>query len=64
VGIPGKRESILESVDHWALHPPIACHVDKTGSVPGEAVVNCSDGDLPDPAGAKDIGNIVRPNNR
>ena len=53
----GKRESILESVD--PLGAPSANRlVDETGSVAGEAVT-LADGDLPDAAGAKDIGNIV-----
>src|SRR6202521_5980669 len=53
----GKRESILESED--PLDAPSANRlVDKAGGVAGEAVT-FADGDLPDPAGAKDIGNIV-----
>ena len=53
----GKRESILESED--PLGAPSANRlVDETGSVAGEAVT-LADGDLPDPAGTKDIGNIV-----
>jgi hypothetical protein len=52
-----KRKSILESID--PLGAPSANRlVDKTGGVAGEALA-FADGDLPDPAGAKDIGNIV-----
>src|SRR6266436_8696205 len=52
-----ERESILESVD--PLGAPSANRlIDKTGSVAREAVP-LADGNLPDPAGAKDIGNII-----